>query len=290
MIWVSTRWKILLMIAPAAIIFSLFVVYPVLYSGVFSFTRFQGFGDPKWIGIDNYTALLADPFFWQSLQNTIVILVVSLLILIPAAFALALLLRRAIPGGGVLRALVFGPAIIAPILVGLIWVFILDPKIGLLNRILTDLGLPAVQWIGGDSLTPISVSIVFIWSSVGFAMTIFYAGLQLLPADVMEASSLDGATGWQQLRYITIPMMRETFAIVTILMITNIFKIFELVYMLTGGGPVHRSETLVSYMYFVTFTNQQYGYGMALAVVITVLGALVSVGYLALVRRKEATA
>lgn len=290
MIWVSTRWKILLMLAPAAIVFTLFVVYPVVYSAIFSFTRFQGFGDPTWIGIDNYTALLADPFFWQSLQNTIVILVVSLLILIPLAFALALLLRRAIPGGGVLRALVFGPAIIAPILVGLIWVFILDPKIGLLNRILTDLGLPAVQWIGGDYLTPISVSIVFIWSSVGFAMTIFYAGLQMLPADVVEASSLDGATGWQQLRYITIPMMSETFAIVTILMITNIFKIFELVYMLTGGGPVHRSETLVSYMYFVTFTNQQYGYGMALAVVITVLGAVVSIGYLALARRKEVSA
>lgn len=290
MIWVSTRWKILLMLAPAAIVFTLFVVYPVVYSGVFSFTRFQGFGDPTWIGVDNYTALLADPFFWQSLQNTIVILVVSLLILIPLAFALALLLRRAIPGGGVLRALVFGPAIIAPILVGLIWVFILDPKIGLLNRILIGLGLPAVQWIGGDYLTPISVSIVFIWSSVGFAMTIFYAGLQMLPADVMEASSLDGATGWQQLRYVTIPMMRETFAIVTILMITNIFKIFELVYMLTGGGPVHRSETLVSYMYFVTFTNQQYGYGMALAVVITVLGAVVSIGYLALSRRKEVSA
>jgi len=278
------------MLAPAAIVFTLFVVYPVVYSGVFSFTRFQGFGDPTWIGIDNYTALLADPFFWQSLQNTIVILVVSLLILIPLAFALALLLRRAIPGGGVLRALVFGPAIIAPILVGLIWVFILDPKIGLLNRVLTNLGIPAVQWIGGDYLTPISVSIVFIWSSVGFAMTIFYAGLQMLPADVMEASALDGATGWQQLRYITIPMMRETFAIVTILMITNIFKIFELVYMLTGGGPVHRSETLVSYMYFVTFTNQQYGYGMALAVVITLLGAVVSIGYLALSRKKEAAA
>lgn len=288
--WVSSRWKILVMLAPALIVFTMFVVYPVIYSGVFSFSRFQGFGDPSWIGFDNYAALLADPFFWQSLQNTIVILVVALVILIPASFALALLLKRAIPGRGVLRALVFGPAIIAPILVGLIWVFILDPKIGLLNRVLAALGGTPIQWIGGDYLTPISVAIVFIWSSIGFAMTIFYAGLQMLPADVMEASSLDGATGWQQIRFITIPMMRETFAIVTILMITNVFKIFELVYMLTGGGPVHRSETLVSYMYYVTFTNQQYGYGMALAVIITILGALVSLGYLVAVRRKEAAA
>ncbi|MFH8253123.1 carbohydrate ABC transporter permease [Microbacterium sp. B2969] len=290
MIWVSTRWRILAMIAPALIVFTMFVVYPVAYSGVFSFTRFQGFGAPTWIGFDNYTALLQDPFFWQSLQNTIVILIVSLFILIPSSFALALLLQRAIRGAGVLRALVFGPAIIAPILVGLIWVFLLDPKIGLLNRALAVIGIPPVQWIGGDYLTPISVSMVFIWSSVGFAMTIFYAGLQILPDDVLEASGLDGATGWQQVWHIKIPMMRETFAIVTILMITNVFKIFELVYMLTGGGPVHRSETLVSYMYFVTFTNQQYGYGMALAVIITILGAVVSVGYLVAMRRKEKAA
>nr|WP_274636469.1 sugar ABC transporter permease [Microbacterium bovistercoris] len=290
MVWVSTRWKILLMLAPALVVFTMFVVYPVVYSGVFSFTRFQGFGEPTWIGVENYRGLFTDPFFWQALQNTIVILVVSIAVLVPAAFALALLLRRAIPAGGLLRALVFGPAIIAPILVGLIWVFILDPKIGLLNRVAAAAGLPPVQWIGGNYLTPISVSVVFIWSSVGFAMTIFYAGLQMLPADVMEAASLDGASGWQRLRFVTIPMMRETFAIVTILMITNVFKIFELVYMLTGGGPVHRSETLVSYMYFVTFTNQQYGYGMALAVIITLLGAIVSVGYLTLARRKEAKA
>lgn len=290
MIWVSSRWKILLMLAPTVLAFTMFVVYPVVYAGVFSFSRFQGFGTPTWVGFDNYAGLLADPFFWQSLQNTVVILVVSLAVLIPASFALALLLQRTIRGGGALRALVFGPAIIAPILVGLIWVFILDPKIGLLNRVLAGFGIPPVPWIGGDYLTPISVSIVFIWSSVGFAMTIFYAGLQLLPADVMEASELDGATGWQQVLHIKIPMMRETFAIVTILMITNVFKIFELVYMLTGGGPVHRSETLVSYMYFVTFTNQQYGYGMALAVIITILGALVSAAYLVAARRKEAVA
>jgi raffinose/stachyose/melibiose transport system permease protein len=289
-IWISTRWKILLMLAPTLAMFTIFVVYPVVYSGVFSFTRFQGFGAPEWIGWDNYVALLNDPFFWQALQNTLVILVVSLAVLIPASFALALLLHRTIRGGGALRALVFGPAIIAPILVGLIWVFILDPKIGLLNRALATMGVPPIQWIGGDTLTPLSVSMVFIWSSIGFAMTIFYAGLQLLPTDVMEASALDGASSWQQNWHVKIPMMRETFAIVTILMITNIFKIFELVYMLTGGGPVHRSETLVSYMYFVTFTNQQYGYGMALAVIITLLGAAVSVGYLAALRKKEVRA
>lgn len=287
MTWVSSRWKITLMLLPALVFFTAFVVYPVLYSLGYSFTSFAGFGAATFNGLGNYIALGSDPFFWQALSNTIVILVVSLVILIPASFALALLLQRQRRGGGLLRALVFGPAIIAPILVGLIWVFILDPKIGLLNRLLAPLGVPEIQWIGGDTLTPYAVSLVFIWSSIGFAMTIFYAGLQQLPESIMEAGDIDGASGWQRLRFITVPMMNETFGIVTLLLITNVFKIFELVYMLTGGGPVHRSETLVSYMYFVTFTNQNYGSGMAIAVIVFVLGALVSGVYLALARRRS---
>jgi raffinose/stachyose/melibiose transport system permease protein len=287
--WISSRWKIALMLAPALAFFTVFVAYPVGYSLVFSLTKFQGFGKPSFIGLGNYSSLLDDPFFWRALQNTLIILVVSIVLLVPGSFGLALLLRRSVRAGGALRALVFAPAIIAPILVGLIWVFLLDPKIGLLNRLLARIGVGPVQWIGGDTLTPYAVALVFIWSSVGFAMTIFYAGRQVLPEDVMEASELDGATGWQQLRYVTVPMMRETFAIVTILMITNVFKIFELVYMLTGGGPVHRSETLVSYMYFLTFTNQKYGLGMALAVLITALGAIVSVAYLVASRERRSS-
>ena len=287
MIWISSRWKIALMLAPALILFTAFFVYPVGYAIAYSFTNSAGFGAAKFVGFDNYVGLKDDPFFWQSVRNTLVILVVSLVILVPASFGLALLLRRRIKGAGAMRALAFAPAIIAPILVGLIWVFILDPRVGLLNRVLEPLGIGPVQWIGGNTLTPYAVSLVFIWSSIGFAMTIFYAGLQLVPGDVIEAAQLDGATSWQQVRYVTIPMMRETFAIVAILLITNVFKIFELVYMLTGGGPVHRSETLVSYMYFVTFTNQRYGSGMAIAVIIFVLGGVTSLAYLALTRRRS---
>jgi raffinose/stachyose/melibiose transport system permease protein len=287
MVWVSSRWKIALMVLPALILFTAFFVYPVGYAIAYSFTNSAGFGAAQFVGLDNYTGLVDDPFFWQALKNTVLILVVSLVVLVPASFGLALLLRSRVRAGGALRALVFGPAIIAPILVGLIWVFILDPRVGLLNRLLEPLGVAPVQWIGGNTLTPYAVSLVFVWSSIGFAMTIFYAGLQLLPADVMESAELDGASSWQRVRFLTIPMMNETFGIVTILLITNVFKIFELVYMLTGGGPVHRSETLVSYMYFVTFTNQRYGSGMAIAVVIFVLGGITSAGYLALARRRS---
>jgi len=288
MIWLSTRWKIAIMVIPTLLFFTLFVVYPVGYSAYYSLTDFIGFGTPAFVGLANYATLFSDPLFWRSLLNTVVVLVISVVVIIPASFALALLMRRPFRGARMLRALVFAPGIIAPILVGLIWVFILDPKIGLVNQLLTHAGVSSPPiWIGGPTLGPVSIALVFIWSTVGFAMTIFYAGLQLLPGDVIEASSLDGATPFQQTWAITVPMMRETFAITAVLVTTNVFKIFELVYQLTGGGPIHKSETLVSYMYYVTFTSQQYGPGMAFAVIITVLGAIVSVGYLALLRERK---
>lgn len=288
MIWLSTRWRIALMLGPALVVFTALILYPVGYSVYYSFTDFQGFGSADFVGFANYVALTQDPFFWRALQNTLIILVVSIVVLVPGSFGLALLLHNRLPGAGVMRALVFAPAIIAPILVGLIWVFLLDPKLGILSKVLVALGAPeSLQLIGGDTFTPYSVALVFIWSSAGFAMTIFYAGRQMLPSDVMEAAELDGASGWQRVRFVIIPMMRETFAIAAVLLTTNVFKIFELVYVLTSGGPVHRSEVLVSYMYFVTFTNLQYGPGMALAVIVTLLGAIVSVGYLFLVRERK---
>lgn len=275
------------MLLPALVFFTAFIAYPVLYALRISLSDFAGFGEARFVGVENYSHLADDPFFWTALRNTIVILVVAVVVVIPLSFGLALLLDRRLPAVGALRALVFAPAIIAPILVGLIWVFILDPSIGLVNRLLSLLGLPSVEWIGGDTLSPYSIAMVFIWSTVGFTMTIFYAGLQQLPHEVIEASQIDGASFWQRQRHVVIPMMRETFGIVLVLVITNVFKIFELVYQLTGGGPVHRSETLVSYMYFVTFTNQKYGPGMAIAVIIFVLGAAISIVNLVLNRSRS---
>ena len=287
MTWLSSRWKIALMVIPSLVLFSIFIAYPVGYSLVFSFTKFNGFKPPEFIGFENYVSLANDRFFWQALGNTGIIFALTLVVLIPASFALALLMQKRIPAAGPLRALIFAPAIIAPILSGLIWIFILDPHVGLLNRVLGMLGLPQPEWIGGNVLTPYSTAFVFIWTQLGFAMTIFYAGLQLLPADVLEASSIDGASGFQRIRYVVVPMMRETFMIVTVLMITGVFKVFEIVFVLTGGGPTHASETLVSYTYFITFGSQRYGYGMSSPVIVTALGVIVGLGYLVIARRRQ---
>ena len=286
--WLSKPWQLALMIIPALAFYGVYLVYPVLYSIYYSFTDFTGIGAAHLNGGANYATMVHDPFFWSSLRNTGIILAIGLLVLIPLAFLIAVLLSGDIKGSGLLRALLFAPAIVAPILVGLIWVFILDPSVGLINAFLAAIGIPnGPKWIGGTELSPYSIGIVFVWEQLGFIVTIFYAGLKLLPAEVMEASSIDGATRYQQLRHVTVPMLNETFNICTVLVITGVFKIFELVYVLTGGGPVHLSDVLVSYMYYITFTVQQYGYGMALAVVILALGVIVSVGYLMLSRRRR---
>ncbi|HEY5833000.1 carbohydrate ABC transporter permease [Streptomyces sp.] len=275
--WLSRRRHFTLMIAPAFILYTMYMVYPIVYSIYYSFTDFDGVSSAKFAGASHYREMVQDTIFWTSMRNTGIILGIAVLLLIPLGFLLAVLLSGNVKGSAIMRPLVFAPAIVAPILVGLIWIFILDPKIGLVNAFLQSLGIAAgPMWIGGSTLSPYSIAFVFLWQQIGFLVTIFYAGLRMLPRDVMEASALDGASRIQQLRYIQIPMLQETFGIVTALVVTNVFKIFELVFALTGGGPVHLSEVMVSYMYHITFTQLQYSYGMALAVVIFLFGAVVS--------------
>ncbi|MEV6104253.1 sugar ABC transporter permease [Streptomyces sp. NPDC051940] len=287
--WLTTRRHFALMVTPALLIYTVFLVFPIFYSLYYSFTDFDGVSTPRFTGTENYRAMADDGFFWTSMGNTGIILGIALVLLIPLAFLLAVLLSGDVKGSAVLRPLVFAPAIVAPILVGLVWIFILDPDIGLLNGFLLAVGVPAQpKWIGGTDLSPYSIAFVHLWQQIGFIVTIFYAGIRMLPREVLEASRLDGAGRVQQLRYIVVPMLRETFGIVTALVVTGVFKVFELVYALTGGGPAHLSEVLVSYMYHVTFTTQQYSYGMALGVVVFAVGAVASGLALAANRRKAA--
>lgn len=287
--WLSSAPKAAVLVAPGLILYTGIIIFSVVYSLYYSFTNARGFDEGHLIGGGNYAALASDSLFWRSFGNTGIILAIAIVVLIPAAFGLALLLNRRVPGSGALRALAFSPNILAPILAGLIWVFILDPKIGLINGALRSLGVAdPPQWIGGHTLTPFSVGAVYIWSTIGFLMTIFYAGLSALPEDVLEAAEIDGATRGQRVRLVIVPMMRGTFAIVAVLVFTGALRIFELVFQLTGGGPVHLSDVLVSYMYYVTFTLQQYGSGMAIAVIITAVGAVGSLLYVVLLRKNAA--
>lgn len=280
--WLSKKSTKIIMIMPAVILFTVFFLAPIFISVYYSFTDFSGIGAAKFIGFKNYQVLLNDKFFFISLKNTFIILIGITITILPLSFIVALLLEKPFRGSGVVQSMIFAPNVIAPILVGLIWLFILDPKMGMINAILRSIGLSDYQqqWIGGKTLTPYSVAFVYLWQVLGFYTTINMAGLRSIPADIYEAAEIDGANYFQRIRKITIPMMKNTIVINTILIITGGFKIFETVKQLTNGGPNHMSDVLVTYMYDTTFTSSRYGYGMAVATVSFVLCLIFSIIYL----------
>ena len=280
--WLSKKSTKIIMIMPAVILFTVFFLAPIFISVYYSFTDFSGIGAAKFIGFKNYQVLLKDKFFFIALKNTFIILIGITITILPLSFIVALLLEKPFRGSGVVQSMIFAPNVIAPILVGLIWLFILDPKMGMINAILRSIGLSDYQqqWIGGKTLTPYSVAFVYLWQVLGFDTTINMAGLRSIPADIYEAAEIDGANYFQRIRKITIPMMKNTIVINTILIITGGFKIFETVKQLTNGGPNHMSDVLVTYMYDTTFTSSRYGYGMAVATVSFVLCLIFSIIYL----------
>ena len=280
--WLSKKSTKIIMIMPAVILFTVFFLAPIFISVYYSFTDYSGIGAAKFIGFKNYQVLLNDKFFFIALKNTFIILIGITITILPLSFIVALLLEKPFRGSGVVQSMIFAPNVIAPILVGLIWLFILDPKMGMINAILRSIGLSDYQqqWIGGKTLTPYSVAFVYLWQVLGFYTTINMAGLRSIPADIYEAAEIDGANYFQRIRKITIPMMKNTIVINTILIITGGFKIFETVKQLTNGGPNHMSDVLVTYMYDTTFTSSRYGYGMAVATVSFVLCLIFSIIYL----------
>ena len=284
--WLSRkRYKVAFLI-PSLLVYTLFIVVPIFVGIGYSFTKYTGIGKAKFNGLSNYQRLVHDKLFWSSLTNTLVIFVVASVMLLVLSFALALLLNSKLKFSDTSKALIFSPAIIAPIIVGIIWVYILDPKIGLINSLLHAVGLDSFrhQWIGGTVLTPYSTAIIFFWQQLGYLTTIFIAGLKMIPEEIIEAARVDGASAWKRTICITIPMMRSTISTVIVLIITGIFKIFEIVQQTTGGGPNRLSETLVTYAYSVTFQNGQYGYGMSIATVTFVISLGITGIYMLLSR------
>ncbi len=286
--WLSTKRNMLIFLLPALSVYVMYIIAPIFITIFYSFTDFRGIGNPDFIGFSNYTRLFSDKLFFIAIKNTGIILLMALFILLPLSFILGLMLSKAMKGMTVVKALVFSPNVIAPIIIGVIWIYVLDPHIGVINNILKSIGLDqlALDWIGGKTLTPYSIGVVYIWSVIGFNATIFLAGLQMIPKEIYEASHIDGSSGMQMILHIIIPMLKDTFIINTVLILSNALKIFELVIQMTAGGPNNLSQVLNTYMYYRTFTTNEYGYGMAIAVFILVVASIISFSYIQNARRK----
>ena len=287
--WLSKgRYKVA-MILPSILVYSVYIMLPIVIAAYYSLTKYSGIGKPKFIGLLNYERMLADKVFWISFQNTMIMLLIAFALLLPISFLLALLLNSKLKCADLSKAFIFSPAIIAPIIVGIIWVYILDPNIGIINNVLDAIGASGwkQKWIGGEKLSPYSIAIIYFWQQLGYLTTIFIAGLKMIPEDILEAAKIDGASSSQKVRYITIPMMKSTISSVAVLIITGVFKVFEIVEQTTGGGPNHLSETLVTYSYTQTFDSSNYGYGMSLATVTCIISLVITGIYSVLPRARE---
>ncbi|MGF0101761.1 carbohydrate ABC transporter permease [Lachnospiraceae bacterium HCP28S3_F9] len=287
--WLSKkRYKVGLML-PTLLVYSIFIILPIAIAVYYSFTQYSGIGKPRFTGLKNYIRLFQDELFWVSFKNTMIMFILAFVLLLTLSFLIALLLNNKLRAVDFSKALIFSPAIIAPIIVGIIWVYILDPNIGIINNVLDAIGADAFKqkWIGGETLSPYSIAIIYFWQQLGYLVTIFIAGLKMIPGDILEAVKIDGANAIQEIRYVTIPMMRTTISTVAVLIITGVFKIFEIVQQTTGGGPNHLSETLVTYSYSQTFSSGDYGYGMSLATVTFLISLIITAIYSSLTKEKE---
>lgn len=287
--WLSkTRYKIGLVI-PTLLVYLVFIIIPIAMAVGYSFTKYSGIGKAKFNGLTNYIRLFQDSLFWSSFKNTMIMFVLAFVLLLTISFLIALLLNNKLKVVDFSKSLIFSPAIIAPIIVGVIWVYILDPNIGIINSLLDALGAPELKqkWIGGDTLSPYSIAIIYFWQQLGYLVTVFLAGLKMIPEEVMEAVKIDGANFWQKTFRVTIPMMKSTISTVAVLIITGVFKIFEIVQQTTGGGPNHLSETLVTYSYSMTFASGDYGYGMSLATVTFLLSLVITGIYTTLTKERS---
>lgn len=286
--WLSKkRYKIGLLI-PTLLVYSVYIILPIAIAIYYSFTKYSGIGKPKFTGLKNYIRLFQDQLFWSSFKNTMVMFILAFVLLLTLSFLIALLLNNKLKAVDFSKAMIFSPAIIAPIIVGIIWVYILDPNIGIINNVLDAIGADSLKqtWIGGEKLSPYSIAIIYFWQQLGYLVTIFIAGLKMIPTDVLEAVKIDGANTIQEIRYVTIPMMRTTISTVAVLIITGVFKIFEIVQQTTGGGPNNLSETLVTYSYAQTFSSSDYGYGMSLATVTFLISLIITAIYTTVTRER----
>jgi len=263
-------------LGPTLILYSLFVFVPVIWSAYYGFFNWSGIGEAKFIGLDNYAEILRDPVFWRALKNNVIFVLASVFGQVPLALMLAVLLHKSNLLQRFLRSAVFLPMVLSTVVIGMIWQYIYHPQIGILNFLLDALGLESwkLEWLSDRNIAIYSLIPPLIWSYVGLYLIIFMSALQNIPGEIHDAAKIDGVSGARKLVTITLPMIKNTVQVAVILCISGSLKSFDLVYIMTKGGPAHASELLATYMYNSTFTTYRYGFGSAISTTIMVISLL----------------
>lgn len=260
-------------LAPALLFYLVLVITPIIRSFFYGFFDWNGLSAPVSNGLQNFREILTDGVFWLSFKNNILIVLASVFGQVPIGLILAIILNRKLKGASFFRAVFFIPMILSTVVIALLWSTILNSQMGLFNSLLqvAGLGKLAQDWLGDPRLAMFTVSGVVVWQFIGFYMIIFLAALQNIPADIMEAAEIDGATDVQKLFRITLPMLWTTIKTAVVLCIAGSMRSFDLVFVMTQGGPAHATELMATYMYNKTFSVYKYGYGSAVSLVIFII-------------------
>ncbi|MBA3416296.1 MAG: sugar ABC transporter permease [Chloroflexia bacterium] len=270
-----------LFVLPALLFYSLFLALPILGVVAISLLDWSGISmrDIAWAGLGNYQTLAGDPVFWQALWHNVVFIGAGASVMVGLGLVLAVLLEQGLRGSNFFRGVFFIPTVTSMVVVGIVFVLILSPELGLVNPLLRSLNLGGLQraWLGDPATALPTVIGVDVWKNFGLSMFLFVAGLKGVPAEYYEAASIDGASGWRQFWDITLPALRPVTAVAVSLATINTLKLFDLVYVMTAGGPNNASEVLTTWMYAQGFMFNNMGYGSALAVVLLAITFVVTV-------------
>lgn len=285
----GSRYSLFVMAAGPLAFYAIFVLVPLAQSIQISTWNWNGLAQPTFIGLDNFTRALSDPLFIGAFRNTALWLLVAVTVPTVLGLLLAVLLDRPLRASRLYKSAFYMPIALSLVVVGQVWVWIYQPDWGLLNTLLEAVGLEELTraWLGDPGTSLAAVIVAWCWQQTALSLILYLAALTTIPKVLLEAASIDGANSWQQFRGIIVPLLRPASVVVISLAVINTLKGFDIVFMLTKGGPFHTSDNLAMFMYSETFFKYQLGYGAAIAVALFVLAIIVIVAYFRQARAAE---
>lgn len=276
-----------LLIFPTALGVAVFTLFPMLAAAYRSlYTQNQAVRAPRWNGLGNYGDLFADATFRQVIANTLLFILGTVPASIALALLLALSLNRKLRGMGILRSAFFYPTVLPLVSAAAIWLFLYTPNFGLINQGLRAVGLPAPNWLGETKIVLVAMMVMTLWKQTGYFMLFYLAGLQNLPAEIFEAAALDGASRWQQVRSLTIPLLSGTTLFVSTIAVVSSLQQVDQIYIMTQGGPSNASNLLLFFIYETAFRFRNLGAANAATVLLVLLLLAFTVANFALSERR----
>jgi ABC-type sugar transport system permease subunit len=277
-------------VSPAIILIVVFMVVPIFEALSLATYQWNGIRPRQYVGLENFQDLGSDRFFLGALQHTILFSVAATLGTVTVGLLLAVAISRRVPGSAVYRVLFYLPVMVPITVVGALWVRILEPNFGLLNTFLRAVGLEvlAASWLGDANIALLVLIGVTIWQYSGFPMIVLLAGIENISEEIQEAATLDGVSEWQRLAYVTLPLIRPVLISISVLQIIFSLKVFDLVWVMTRGGPGQSTDVLGTFLFDEAFFKRKYGYASAVAVAMFVIIFTITYIYQRIVRVENA--